>query len=143
MQVNAKPVRGTKDFLPKEMQIRDVVMKIITDTYKSFGFSHIQAPMMEDINIMHQFSPKMAISKRSRSLSFPKGLQTIIVWLCQQKSRSNLSATPAPFEVNEEINCSSSPRPPWPFGRPDAATSSAPRRADPRLRSAPSCPGRS
>ena len=50
MQVNAQPVRGTKDFLPKEMQIRDVVMKIITDTYKSFGFSHIQAPMMEDIN---------------------------------------------------------------------------------------------
>ena len=50
MQVNAQPVRGTKDFLPKEMQIRDTVMKIITDTYKSFGFSHIQAPMMEDIN---------------------------------------------------------------------------------------------
>ena len=49
MQVNAQPVRGTKDFLPKEMQIRDAVMKIITDTYKSFGFSHIQAPMMEEI----------------------------------------------------------------------------------------------
>ena len=50
MQINAQPVRGTKDFLPKEMQIRDAVMKIISDTYKSFGFSHIQAPMMEDIN---------------------------------------------------------------------------------------------
>ncbi len=49
MQVNANPVRGTKDFLPKEMQTRDAVMKIISDTYKSFGFSHIQTPIMEDI----------------------------------------------------------------------------------------------
>jgi len=50
MQVNAQPVRGTKDFLPAEMQLRDAVQKIIVDTYKSFGFSHIQAPMMEDIS---------------------------------------------------------------------------------------------
>ena len=50
MQVNAQPVRGTKDFLPGEMQLRDAVQKIIVDTYKSFGFSHIQAPMMEDIS---------------------------------------------------------------------------------------------
>ena len=50
MQINASPVRGTKDFLPAEMQVRDTVLKIITDTYKSFGFSHIQAPIMEDIN---------------------------------------------------------------------------------------------
>lgn len=50
MANNANPVRGTKDFLPKEMQIRDTVMQIISDTYKSFGFMHIAAPMMEDIN---------------------------------------------------------------------------------------------
>ena len=50
MANNANPVRGTKDFLPKEMQIRDAVMQIISDTYKSFGFLHIAAPMMEDIN---------------------------------------------------------------------------------------------
>ncbi|MBP5535114.1 MAG: histidine--tRNA ligase [Alphaproteobacteria bacterium] len=50
MASNANPVRGTKDFLPKEMQIRDAVMQIISDTYKSFGFMHISAPMMEDIN---------------------------------------------------------------------------------------------
>ena len=50
MQINAQPVRGTKDFLPHEMQVRDAVQKIIVDMYKSFGFSHIQAPMMEDIS---------------------------------------------------------------------------------------------
>ena len=50
MANNANPVRGTKDFLPKEMQIRDTVMQIISDTYKKFGFMHISAPMMEDIN---------------------------------------------------------------------------------------------
>lgn len=50
MANNANPVRGTKDFLPSEMEIRDAVMQIISDTYKSFGFSHISAPMMEDIH---------------------------------------------------------------------------------------------
>ena len=38
MQINAQPVRGTKDFLPHEMQVRDAVQKIIVDMYKSFGF---------------------------------------------------------------------------------------------------------
>ncbi len=50
MANNSNPVRGTKDFLPSEMEIRDAVMQIISDTYKSFGFSHISAPMMEDIH---------------------------------------------------------------------------------------------
>ena len=50
MQINAQPVRGTKDFLPTEMQIRDAVQQIIVNMYNSFGFSHIQAPMMEDIS---------------------------------------------------------------------------------------------
>ena len=54
MANNANPVRGTKDFLPSEMEIRDAVMQIISDTYKSFGFSHISAPMMEDMNLFSE-----------------------------------------------------------------------------------------
>lgn len=38
MALKKKPVTGMKDILPAEMQIRDYVMGIIKDTYKSFGF---------------------------------------------------------------------------------------------------------
>ncbi|MFI3241051.1 MAG: histidine--tRNA ligase [Alphaproteobacteria bacterium] len=49
MAINALPVRGTKDFLPKEAEIRDYVQNIILSTYKEFGFNRIQTPIMEDI----------------------------------------------------------------------------------------------
>ena len=35
MALKKKPVTGMKDILPAEMQIRDYVMGIIKDTYKS------------------------------------------------------------------------------------------------------------
>lgn len=49
MKMNALPVRGTKDFLPKEMELRDYVREKIEETYKSFGFNKISTPAMEDI----------------------------------------------------------------------------------------------
>ena len=38
-----------KDILPKEMQIRDYVINVIKDTYRSFGFTPIETPCMENI----------------------------------------------------------------------------------------------
>ena len=38
MKRNNEPVRGTKDYLPKEMAIREQVKSTILNTYKSFGF---------------------------------------------------------------------------------------------------------
>ena len=49
MALSKKPVTGMKDILPAEMQIRDYVMGIIKDTYKSFGFSSIETPCVEHI----------------------------------------------------------------------------------------------
>ncbi|MBO5038235.1 MAG: histidine--tRNA ligase [Alphaproteobacteria bacterium] len=49
MKLNAQPVRGTKDFLPKEMELRDFVRERIEETYKKFGFNKISTPIMEDI----------------------------------------------------------------------------------------------
>lgn len=49
MALKKKPVTGMKDILPAEMQIRDYVMGIIKDTYKSFGFSSIETPCVEHI----------------------------------------------------------------------------------------------
>ena len=44
-----KPVNGMKDILPAEMQIRDYVQNVIKDTYRSFGFTPIETPCMENI----------------------------------------------------------------------------------------------
>jgi len=37
MALKKKPVTGMKDMLPKEMEIRDYVIQMIKDTYKTFG----------------------------------------------------------------------------------------------------------
>ena len=42
-------VKGTDDFLPKEAELRDYIMGVVLDTYKSFGFSRIYTPIVEDI----------------------------------------------------------------------------------------------
>ncbi|MBR4270726.1 MAG: ATP phosphoribosyltransferase regulatory subunit [Clostridia bacterium] len=50
MKYDNSPVRGTKDYLPTEMSIRERVREIILKTYKSFGFMQIGTPILEDIN---------------------------------------------------------------------------------------------
>ncbi|MBP5698681.1 MAG: histidine--tRNA ligase [Alphaproteobacteria bacterium] len=54
MKMNAQPVRGTKDYLPKEVEIRDYIRSKIEDTYKSFGFNKINTPIMEDIERLNK-----------------------------------------------------------------------------------------
>lgn len=49
MALKKKPVKGMKDILPAEMQIRDYVTGLIKETYKSFGFSPIETPCVEHI----------------------------------------------------------------------------------------------
>ena len=49
MALSKKPVNGMKDILPEEMQIRDYVQGVIKDTYRSFGFTPIETPCMENI----------------------------------------------------------------------------------------------
>lgn len=49
MALKKKPVTGMKDMLPKEMEIRDYVIALIKETYKSFGFSSIETPCVEHI----------------------------------------------------------------------------------------------
>lgn len=54
MKLNAQPVRGTKDYLPKEVEIRDYLRSKIEETYKSFGFHKINTPIMEDIERLNK-----------------------------------------------------------------------------------------
>ena len=39
-----------KEILPKEMEVRDYVQRVIKETYKSFGFTAIETPCLEDLN---------------------------------------------------------------------------------------------
>ncbi len=43
------PVKGMNDFLPGDMAIRQKALRLIRDTYRSFGFQEIETPCMEHI----------------------------------------------------------------------------------------------
>lgn len=49
MAMKKKPVTGMKDILPKEMEIRDYVIGLIKETYKTFGFCSVETPCVEHI----------------------------------------------------------------------------------------------
>ncbi len=46
------PVRGTKDYLPKEMALREKIRAIILNTYEKYGFTQIKTPIIENINLL-------------------------------------------------------------------------------------------
>ena len=49
MALIKKPVKGMKDILPEEMQIRDYLISVIKETYGKFGFTSIETPCVESI----------------------------------------------------------------------------------------------
>ena len=49
MALKKKPVTGMKDILPAEMEIRDYLIGLIKDTYKTFGFQSMETPCVEHI----------------------------------------------------------------------------------------------
>ena len=49
MALKKKPVTGMKDMMPAEMEIRDYLIQLIKDTYKTFGFQSIETPCVEHI----------------------------------------------------------------------------------------------
>ena len=54
MAISALPVRGTKDYLPNEVQLRDYIQNTILNTYKKYGFQRINTPIMEDIERLNK-----------------------------------------------------------------------------------------
>lgn len=49
MPLKKKPVNGMKDILPAEMQLRDYLIRLIKESYKSYGFTAIDTPAIEHI----------------------------------------------------------------------------------------------
>lgn len=46
--MKATPLKGTRDYLPKEAQMRDYLQNIILETYRDAGFMRITTPIIED-----------------------------------------------------------------------------------------------
>ena len=49
MALKKKPVTGMKDILPEEMEIRNYVLDKVREVYSLFGFTQIEAPVVEHI----------------------------------------------------------------------------------------------
>ncbi len=49
MALKKKPVTGMKDILPGEMELRQYVLSEIRKTYREFGFTEIETPVVEHI----------------------------------------------------------------------------------------------
>lgn len=46
--MKSTPVKGTRDYLPEEVQIRDYLQNVILETYQDAGFERITTPIIED-----------------------------------------------------------------------------------------------
>ena len=47
--LGVNPPKGFRDILPQETVIRDQLLTVIIDTYRSYGFERIDTPVVEDI----------------------------------------------------------------------------------------------
>jgi histidyl-tRNA synthetase len=52
--LSSAPARGMRDLLPAEVAIRDWAIAAITRTYEQFGFTRIETPAMENINLLRR-----------------------------------------------------------------------------------------
>ncbi|MDZ4834004.1 MAG: histidine--tRNA ligase [Candidatus Melainabacteria bacterium] len=50
--LRAKPPRGMRDLLPEETALRDWATGVILETYKTFGFTRIETPAVESIELL-------------------------------------------------------------------------------------------
>lgn len=52
MGANATPARGMRDLLPREVEMRDAVTATILDCYQRYGFTRIETPALERIELL-------------------------------------------------------------------------------------------
>lgn len=49
---NSNPPKGMRDLTPKEVELRNYVVNTVLGAYRRFGFSQIETPCVEDINLL-------------------------------------------------------------------------------------------
>ena len=80
MKFISTPVKGMNDFLPQDMILRQHVLGLIRDTYRTYGFSEIETPAMEHIeNLSGKLggeNEKLIFKVMKRGRELEKGLQS-------------------------------------------------------------------
>ena len=115
MELKKKPVTGMKDILDREMAVREHVMRMIRETYATFGFTQIETPCVEHIENLNSKqggeNEKLIfrILKRGEKLRLAEarsaedlvdsGLRyDLTVPLCRYYA-NNVSVLPSPFKA--------------------------------------------
>ncbi len=80
MKFIATPVKGMNDFMPEDMRLRQHVLSMIRDTYRTYGFDEIETPCMEHIeNLSGKIggeNEKLIFKVLKRGRDLEKGMQT-------------------------------------------------------------------
>ncbi len=80
MKFISTPVKGMNDFLPADMRLRQHVLGLIRETYRTYGFDEIETPCMEHIeNLSGKIggeNEKLIFKVMKRGRELEKGLQS-------------------------------------------------------------------
>ena len=80
---NYEPVRGTQDYLPRQMMQRDFIASTIESVYTQNGFLKIKTPILEDLDLMlgsdggDNVKLMFKVLKRGEKLDLSKPNQTV------------------------------------------------------------------
>ncbi|QNO16019.1 histidine--tRNA ligase [Alkalicella caledoniensis] len=97
MKFSSLPPKGTFDAVPKEMELRNYVTEVISNTYKARGFMQIETPMIENLDLItnsdggENLRLIFKILKRGEKLSIPEGTEVDENTLCDLALRFDLT----------------------------------------------------
>ncbi|MBC3805576.1 histidine--tRNA ligase [Acetobacterium fimetarium] len=104
--ISSKPVRGTRDILPDEMRIRDRLEQKILEIYRVHGFSRIETPVMENLELLlgseggENLKMLFTVLKRGEKLELTKDATTLD--LCDMGLRFDLTLPLSRFYSNNQ-----------------------------------------
>jgi len=104
--ISSKPVRGTRDILPDEMKIRDRLEQKILEIYHAHGFSRIETPIMENLELLlgseggENLKMLFTILKRGEKLELMKDAR--VLDLCDMGLRFDLTLPLSRFYSNNQ-----------------------------------------
>jgi len=91
------PAKGTFDALPKDMELRNYVKEVISNTYKARGFMQIETPIIENLDLItnsdggENLRLIFKILKRGEKLSLPERAELDENTLCDLALRFDLT----------------------------------------------------
>ncbi|MGV8907091.1 MAG: histidine--tRNA ligase [Acetobacterium sp.] len=104
--ISSKPVRGTRDILPDEMKIRDRLEQKILEIYRMHGFSRIETPVMENLELLlgsdggENLKMLFTILKRGEKLQLKQDAS--VLDLCDMGLRFDLTLPLSRFYSNNQ-----------------------------------------